>query len=314
MKKNRTKKLLVITTIFSAAVFGTLFNFNAEKIEASSNNLTAFNVNDNFKFTINGKEIPSHLILRFANNSNESSYFTKYKYKDEISLSDGTYNIYDLSRLTEYGSNAHTDNGLEAVGMVTVKDQKIVDAPIGINYNAVVLIKSQNIETIVNGGVENLNQRTLRFVDANNENFYFTINNNQDKIPLLDGSYNIYDLSHLGTDSEAHKGLKAVGTVTIKDQKIPNNLITLEYDAAVLNVNQIDVNNANSKIIRFVDVSNEQLYFTKFKNQKELKLLNGNYKIYDITEVGNHSSTAHSQLTPIGEATIKDQQTNYIFY
>ena len=84
--------LLLMTCFFM------LFSFYANKVEASE--VTVLTMDEHIKMDVHGVEIKNQLgkkILRFANVKDPSIFFTKYHQNiNEVKLTDGTYDIYDL--------------------------------------------------------------------------------------------------------------------------------------------------------------------------------------------------------------------------
>lgn len=88
-------------------------------------------------------------------------------------------------------------------------------------------------------------------------------------------------------------------------------ILTMDEDIK-MNVRGVEIKNGlGEKILRFVDVNNPSIFFTKYhQNINEVKLLDGTYHIYDLTKYANGDEEvdykAHDGLTPIGQVTVAD--------
>ena len=171
---------------------------------------------------------------------------------------------------------------------------------------------------IVLGG---LDKRILRMVDVDDSNIFFTKGIDKSKFTLTDaeGTYKIYDLTVEGLEYTDYDKLTPVGEITVINGKAMTTPVVLNYNSVITTLSmdsdiQMQLNGEvikgelNGKILRFVDVNDSNMFYTKDINESKIKLINGTYKVYDLTVQGL-DYTDYDKLTPVGEITVSNGTT-----
>ena len=168
---------------------------------------------------------------------------------------------------------------------------------------------------------DKLDEKILRFANVNDPSIFFTkYHQNINEVKLVDGTYNIYDLTaHANgneeVDYKAHYGLTPVGTVTVENGEPKNAPVVLNYnDSALYLVNpdiQLQVT-STEKGATITGESGKQLWFkdiyspsqsTKISGLNEQKLLESTYKIYDVTGLFAGFTPDESRLIGVVKVT-----------
>ena len=179
-------------------------------------------------------------------------------------------------------------------------------------------IQMQLAGEIVPGG---LDKRILRMVNVNDSNIFFSKGKDKSQFTLTDaaGTYKVYDLTVEGLKYTDYDKLTPVGEITVVNGKATTFPVVLNYNNVITTLSmdsdiQMQLNGEviqgelNGKILRFVDVNNSNMVYTKGINESKIRLINGTYKVYDLTVEGL-KYTDYDKLTPVGEITVANGTT-----
>lgn len=155
-----------------------------------------------------------------------------------------------------------------------------------------------------------LDKRIIRFVDIQNPDIFYTKNWNETTIKVLDGAYNVYDLTKLGIDYKDHDNLTPIGQVTVTNGKLDQKPTILNSETTARDIQQMFSNGPNNTWV-FTGGSATQGNFRELNGMRNFI---GYFEEYIRWVVGSENERTRSRyIINVGynEQTIENIVSNF---